>query len=83
MIVSVRESKARLSELLAKALEGEEVVITVRGEPTARLVPVKASAGKPDLRKWATDRRRILADQPIPGTDSSGAILDELREDRF
>jgi len=83
MIVSVRESKARLSELLAKAIGGEEVVITVRGEPTARLVPVKASAGKPDLRKWATDRRRILSGQSIPGTDSSSAILDELREDRF
>ena len=82
MIVSVRESKARLSELLAKALEGEEVVITVRGEPTARLVPVKTCAGKPDLRAWAADRRRILEGQTM-GTDSSGAILDELREDRF
>ncbi len=82
MIVSVRESKARLSELLAKALEGEEVVITVRGEPTARLVPVKTSAGKPDLRSWAADRRRILEGQAM-GTDSSGEILDELREDRF
>ena len=82
MIVSVRESKARLSELLAKALEGEEVVITVRGEPKARLLPVKTSAGKPDLRSWAADRRRILEGQAM-GTDSSGEILDELREDRF
>lgn len=82
MIVSVRESKARLSELLAKALDGEEVVITVRGEPTARLVPVKASAGKPDLRAWAAERRRELEGQ-LMGADSSATILDELREDRF
>jgi len=83
MIVSVRESKARLSELLAKVLEGEEVVITVRGEPTARLVPVKAPSGKADLRAWTAARRRSLADQPVPQSDSSGTILDELRADRF
>ncbi len=33
MIVSVRESKARLSKLVSKANAGEEVVITVRENP--------------------------------------------------
>jgi prevent-host-death family protein len=83
MIVSVRESKARLSELLAKAMEGEEVVITVRGEPTAKIVPVQAPADKSDLRAWVAERRGALGRQLMPQPDSSGAILDELRADRF
>lgn len=83
MMVSVRESKARLSELLAKAAEGEEIVITVRGEPTARLVPIKVSAAKSDLREWVADRRNSLSQQTMPQSDSSREILDTLREDRF
>jgi len=83
MIVSVRESKARLSELLAKAIEGEEIVITVRGEPTAKIVPVQAPADRSDLRAWVADRRSSLAKQHLPQSDSSSAILDELRADRF
>jgi prevent-host-death family protein len=83
MIVSVRESKARLSELMARALEGEDVVITVRGQPTARLVPVNQSVGRIDMRKWAEDRRKEMLAQTISGNNSSRAILEELREDRF
>jgi prevent-host-death family protein len=83
MIVSVRESKARLSELMARALEGEDVVITVRGQPMARLVPVNQLAGRVDMRKWAEDRRKEMLELTIFGDDSSGAIIEELREDRF
>ncbi|HEX6693850.1 MAG TPA: type II toxin-antitoxin system prevent-host-death family antitoxin [Longimicrobiales bacterium] len=37
---SVAELKARLSEYLAAAKSGEEVVVTDRGRPVARLVPL-------------------------------------------
>lgn len=37
----VAELKARLSEYLARARAGEEVLVTDRGRPVARLVPVE------------------------------------------
>ena len=38
--VNVQEAKTRLSQLLAQAETGEEVVIARDGTPVARLVPV-------------------------------------------
>jgi prevent-host-death family protein len=45
MQMNVSEAKARLSELLAAAERGEEVVIARSGHPVARLVPVAVPAG--------------------------------------
>jgi prevent-host-death family protein len=39
MHATVAEAKNRLSALLAEVAKGEEVVITKRGVPVARLVP--------------------------------------------
>jgi prevent-host-death family protein len=38
--VNIGEAKTRLSELVAAALRGEEVVVDRAGEPQVRLVPV-------------------------------------------
>ena len=43
--VGVREAKGNLSRLLKQVREGVQVVITDRGEPIGRIVPV----GKEDL----------------------------------
>jgi prevent-host-death family protein len=40
MRVSVYEAKSKLSQMINKALEGEEVVITRNGEETVKLIPV-------------------------------------------
>ena len=42
MIATLKESKARLSELVRLAGAGEEVLITVRGKPQARLSAVRS-----------------------------------------
>lgn len=83
MIVSVRESKARISELLVKARSGEEVIITVRGEPEARIVPIHRDETAPNMKLWADElRERILGAgpgaKPAP-TSSSQEIIDDLR----
>ncbi len=44
--VNVQEAKTRLSNLLARAATGEEVVIARAGTPVARLVPVDASPSR-------------------------------------
>ena len=38
---NVAEAKARFSELVQKAVSGEEVVIAKAGRPVARLVPAR------------------------------------------
>lgn len=43
MKVNVLEAKNRLSQLIKAAQAGEEVVIANRGEPVARLVPIRKS----------------------------------------
>lgn len=43
MQMNVSEAKAKLSELVAAAERGEEVVIARGGNPAVRLVPVKSA----------------------------------------
>ena len=41
LVVNVRQAKTQLSRLLTRVEAGEDVVITRRGEPVARLVGCK------------------------------------------
>lgn len=41
MKVSVYEAKSKLSQMINRALEGEEVIITRNGEETVELRPVR------------------------------------------
>ena len=46
-LVSISEAKNRLSSLLTRAAAGEEIVITKRGQPVAKLVPLPAAKKGP------------------------------------
>ena len=46
MKVSVYEAKSKLSQMINKALEGEEVVITRNGKETVKLVPATSGNTK-------------------------------------
>jgi len=54
---NVAEAKAKLSELLDRAVAGEEIVIARAGKPLARLAPVaRKQPRKPGAWKgWAAD----------------------------
>jgi prevent-host-death family protein len=56
------DAKNRFSDLLAKAERGEEIVITRRGRPVARLVPFAAPRDVDQLRAAMT-RIRTLAQE--------------------
>jgi prevent-host-death family protein len=56
------EAKNKLAELLQRAERGEEIVITRRGKPVARLVPVEESGDQKRARE-AMERIRTLAKQ--------------------
>lgn len=53
--ISAREANQSFSKLLQAVAEGEEVVITRRGKPVARLAPVKGAARGAD-REAEIDR---------------------------
>lgn len=68
---AVADLKARLSRFLRKVKGGEEIVVTERGIPIARIVPLRAGA----LR--STRRERLIRTGIIqPGT---GTLRAELR----
>lgn len=64
--VGVHEAKTHLSRLLRRVAAGEEVVIERRGEPVARLVPVRPD----EPRVFGSERGRLLVpddfDAPLP-----------------
>lgn len=67
---TVADAKSHLSALLVEIEAGEEVVITRRGKPVARLVPEPPSHGFEwsDLRDW-------VSAAPAPGL-----TIAEMRE---
>ena len=40
-VVTAKELKNRTGQVLQRVRQGEDVVVTVRGEPVARFVPIK------------------------------------------
>jgi prevent-host-death family protein len=58
--VTVVEAKARLSELIDKAVAGEEVVITRHGKPVAQMSAAKpAKQPVPDLTEFRARMPRL------------------------
>jgi len=83
MVISLREGKARLSELVEKASRGEDVLIAVRGKVKVRLT--RAGAGTVDNKAWARELRKLREANSTgrPPKMTIDQIIDELREDRF
>ena len=83
MDVGVRELKAKLSEYLAAAAAGEDVVVTDRGRPVARLGPFGSTSAidRGIAEGWIEAPRRTRLDPAIRHRSDS-AVLDVLDEDR-
>jgi prevent-host-death family protein len=56
--VGLFDAKTRLSELVERALAGEPVVITRRGVPAVRLVPVQPGADRAAAARETVDAIR-------------------------
>jgi prevent-host-death family protein len=83
MDVGVRELKAKLSEYLGRAAQGEEIVVTDRGIPIVRLLPYEVS---PTIQRGIEEgwieppkRRGLVPANPLKGKRS---VLEILAEDR-
>lgn len=67
-ILDIDEARAHLPELVERALEGEEIIISRAGKPGVRLVPIRESDAPRQGGQWK-DKVRIAED------------FDELPED--
>jgi prevent-host-death family protein len=92
---SISELKAKLSEYLESVRAGEEVIVTDRGRPVARIAPVTGSAetesrlrmlirtgqARPPQQAGGVDVERIGALRPrAPAAGLVDAVLEERRE---
>jgi prevent-host-death family protein len=85
MVKTLRESKAKLSEFVERASQGEDVLITVRGKVKARLTSVRTQAQVVAGSVWAQELRALQ--QSVAGRRkihlSTDEILAQDRQDRF
>lgn len=69
--VNIHEAKTHLSRLLARAAEGETVVIAKAGRPIAKLVPIDApSIGKKRRLGFLKSAFQIPEDFDTMGSDA-------------
>ncbi len=73
--ITIREAREGLSHPEQLFASDDEVIVTRRGEPVARILPIKPA--KPKLRSLAA----FLASQPMQVVPSE-VFLAEDREDR-
>ena len=88
LVTTIATLKASLSEFLAGVKAGEEVVVTDRGRPVARIVPYEPGGEELDDLVRAGQVRRPRAGlpegfwrQPTP-SDADGLLLGALLEER-
>ena len=84
MIAKLRDAKEQLSELVKRAAGGEDIVITVRGQPMARLTAAKFSNNGGEGRaSWAQELAENAKSARLgePRSTSQSA-WDELRGER-
>ncbi len=69
---TVVEAKAHFSALLSAVADGEEIVVTRRGQPVARIVPPTRAPGIFDVAMLRT----YVEASPV----ASGMTVEEMRE---
>ena len=67
MRVPVSEAKGQLTELVRRAEAGDEIILTRRGHPAVRLVPVKAMPDRKSRRALLEAARTSAAAKAKPG----------------
>ncbi len=74
---SISEAESDLSQLIQRALAGEEVIIADDGKPMIRLVPILAPLQSSGLAKW--DRGPRLTDFDAEMADFGDCIPRQVR----
>jgi prevent-host-death family protein len=80
--VTAREANQQFSKLLRRAEAGEEVVITKRGKPVAKLVPVVDERVGLDAAEKERRRREII-EWLEKGALRGGKVVDWTRDELY
>ena len=85
--VGIRDLKARLSSYMRQVKDGATLVITERGKPIGRIVPVRLSVEirlreliQAGLVAWSG--RKLMPMDPVARTRGRRTVADLLLEDR-
>ena len=85
--VGIRELKAHLSRYLRQVKAGATLVITERGKPIGRLLPIRpatetrlAELAQTGLMAWSG--RKLSPREPVARTRGERTVADLLLEDR-
>lgn len=76
MKVNIGVLKNELSQYLHKVREGEEITVTDRNEPIAKIIPLTQSIVKCDLKDW------LKKNPPVKTTKKQGSSAELLRQIR-
>ncbi len=88
--VSIRELKSRLSHFLRLTREGSSLIITDRGTPIGRIVPMVQTGKRMDERLAAMQQagqlewsgRKLSANKPVAKPRCKRTVADLLVENR-
>lgn len=84
MTATLRETKAKLSEMVKLASQGEEVVITVHGKEMAKLVGLPKQIKTLDKKKWLAELAQLRRKYSTGKRGRTAEeIISEGREERF
>ena len=73
--IGLFEAKTHLSELIARAERGEEVIITRHNKPVAKLVPIGREAARgAERRQAALDALQAFESIAVPGVSLAELI---------
>ena len=78
--MNIGEAKTRLSQLIAAAVGGEEIVLDRAGQPQVRLVPV-ATARELEIERLAA-KRRLAIGMFADAFKTFDTSLETLKQDR-
>jgi prevent-host-death family protein len=86
--IGVRELKTTLSQTLRSVAGGQQVRVTLRGQPLADIVPAGASAGDDRLRRLVAQGRLVAptrarptrAPRPMKSDRSASRLVLDERE---
>jgi len=89
--IGVRELKMKLSNVLHRVDQGEQIRVTMRGRPVADIVPTGMPRGGERLRELVAEGRLTPASRPRPapsprpldtGRSASAIVLAERDDER-
>jgi prevent-host-death family protein len=71
MEISVTDAKAQLTELVRRAEEGDEVILTRHGRPAVKLSPIAKPVDMAARRALIAELQKQVAKVAIPGSDAA------------